>query len=154
MKRLLFTLAFGSLLTGCGDHHQTAQKIIDSPVIGTKEKMGENQPLALDYGQKWKIDQATQNNLVNLQNTVRAFDASEGKTIEDYQEVRLDLADGITKMVTECRMTGPAHEALHHWLKTFMNDVAALKQAKTLTEASDRYKTAKDQLALHTSYFE
>lgn len=116
--------------------------------------MSEDQQLALNNGQKWKVDQATQNNLINLQNTVRAFDGSAGKTIEDYQEVRLDLADGITKMVTECHMSGPDHEALHQWLKPLINDVAALKNAKTLTEAADLYKTATDQLALHAEYFE
>lgn len=124
MKRLFIALALVGLLTACENHQKTAQKIIDSPGTESEEKMGKSQPLTLNNGQKWKVYQATQNNLVNLQNTVKAFDASESKTIEDYQEVRLDLADGITKMVTECRMSGPAHEALHYWLKPFMNEIA------------------------------
>ncbi|NHA02592.1 hypothetical protein G7092_02225 [Mucilaginibacter sp. HC2] len=154
MKRLFIALVLSSLLMGCEGHRNTEKNIIDSPVSDIEEKKEESVPLVLNSGQKWKVDQATQNNLINLRNTVRAFDTSEAKTIEDYQEVRLDLADGITKMVTECHMSGPAHEALHHWLKPLINDVAALKNAKTITEAADRYRIVKDQLILNSTYFE
>lgn len=82
--------------------------------------------LSLRNGAKWKADAKTLAN-ISLLKTVVA-DALK-QTPVNYERAAAGLQKGLDKMVAECSMKGPDHEALHQWLLPLVKKVNALKKA-------------------------
>ena len=77
--------------------------------------------LQLNNGEKWKLDEATRQNMKEIK--VYISQASHTKGVLTGEQLQ-KYAD---KLIKECRMSGPDHDALHVWLGTFLQHVQALK---------------------------
>jgi hypothetical protein len=51
-------------------------------------------------------------------------------------------------------MSGPDHEALHHWLKPLIHQVADLKKTTTVADAARSLNDIRAQVKLNAKYFE
>ncbi|MGZ3846546.1 MAG: hypothetical protein ACXVBH_10855 [Flavisolibacter sp.] len=83
--------------------------------------------LQLNNGIKWKADSTTHENVAALTQLVNDSSYRDSKNVASLSsrlQTRLDT------LVQQCKMTGPAHEALHSWLKPVLHDTKELKEGK------------------------
>ena len=82
------------------------------------------------------------------------FTAGTDKSLPAYGITAAELQGGLDKMISECRMKGPDHDALHKWLEPLMDAVATLKQSATESDASIQLKKIDTQVRRYAQYFE
>jgi len=110
-----------------------------------------SEKLVLNNGAKWKVDKITNNNVSDLQQMAKPVS---GKSLKEYHMAGVALQNGITKMIRECRMKGPDHQALHKWLEPLMELVSKLRRATDAITAARLYKETTAQLDLFNRYFQ
>lgn len=155
MKRSLFAILVLFVLAGCKENAEKdknpAAEVHATDEHGTEDK---TETIALNNGSKWKADSSTNANVRNLQLVVDKFDASAGKSLADFTVTAADLQSGLDKLVGECRMKGPDHDALHKWLEPLIGQVKKLKETGNEQEAAQQVKAIHEQLKLYPQYFE
>jgi len=122
------------------DEHQTEQVI-------------SSEALVLNNGVKWNVDSITNSNIKILLSITEAFYSSPDKSLTSYKNVADDLQKGLDKMISECKMQGPDHEALHKWLRPLIGQVAEFKKASTEDDAAKSMTTIIAQINLYDQYF-
>jgi len=86
--------------------------------------------LELNNGEKWKLDEPTRENMKKIKAYISQTSHANGVlTAEELQKYT-------DKLIKECRMSGPDHDALHVWLGTFLQHVQALKNNRDAETAS------------------
>ena len=86
--------------------------------------------LQLNNGQKWKLDEATRQNMKEMKGYISQASHSSGVLSGDELQKHAD------KLIKECRMSGPDHDALHAWLVPFLQHVQALKSNRDAESAT------------------
>lgn len=105
----------GACTAGTADHgHEHAE------VTKTETKKAEE--LQLNNGAKWKLDAPTRQNIAEIRPLLAG--GAEGK---DLQQAGTALQEKTDQLISECRMAGPDHDALHLWLKDYLADLKVLK---------------------------
>lgn len=132
MKKLLAIL-FLSMLFSC---NETGNKNVENTVEETHQPHEADKALQLNNGKKWQADSSTNNNVSNLQSVIQEFYDNNNLTIPAYKLAAGELQTGLDKMVRECKMKGPDHDALHLWLVPLMQQVKELNKAVTTDDAS------------------
>jgi len=107
--------------------------------------------LSLNNGAKWKADSSTNKNVLALRSV---SEAAKPVTVEDYRKTGEDLEQGIKKMISECRMQGPDHDALHHWLEPLMEESKKLLEVTTAEKGKDMLGMIRKQIENYSAYFE
>lgn len=155
MKKF-FALAFISLmLLSCNEQNQNHKH--DKAEATTVEKQHQEtsqESLELNNGQKWKADSSTNKNVMILLTVIDKFTSGADKSLPAYGIVAAELQGGLDRMISECRMKGPDHDALHKWLEPLMGEVATLKQSATESDAAVQLKRIDTQVRLYAQYFE
>ena len=155
MKKILPQLFLIVALCACNNHKPAENKNYNNPVEADEHHSGTtNEKLELNNGAKWKADSTTNNNVKNLKLILAKFDSGSDKSLSAYKKAQSDLQKGIDKMITECKMEGPNHLALHKWLEPLIVRVTSFKQAPTEPDAAEALKTVEAQLNLYDQYFE
>ena len=72
----------------------------------------------------------------------------------DYKTLSIDLNNGLNKMIQQCKMTGPDHEALHHWLEPILKETNDLKNITDTTISASTFKFIDTRLDIYNNYFE
>ena len=147
---LIFLIATGSLFA-CNSRSSKNKTTNDSATPNNKEHPEQMTGVLLNNGAKWKADSTTLLNVASLQNIVSM---AKKETLEDYHQTATRLQDGLNKMVAECKMKGPEHEALHHWLEPLMEKTKGLKNAGSIEDAGIILDEIKNQMNLFSKYFE
>jgi len=104
----------------------------------------------LNNGAKWKADSITVLNVSLMQSTISS---AQKESPLDIRKTAALLQDGLNKMVTECKMKGPDHDALHHWLEPLLEKTKALKKATSIEQASVILSELEKQMNLFAQYF-
>ncbi|MEO6819489.1 MAG: hypothetical protein ABI266_00420 [Ginsengibacter sp.] len=155
MKNFLFIL-FAAVLFSCNQEvkppafdahagHDHADELAQST---------QGEKLMLNNGQKWKADDATNANVAELKTIANDFKKNPNPSTEDYQALNGNLGRGLNKMIQECKMEGPDHDALHLWLEPVLIQNAQLKEL-TSAEASIRIFDSLDaRLNIYNTYFQ
>jgi hypothetical protein len=123
-KRLFFILLLAAGLVACNEHKQEAaghDHSRDSVMHSHSESQNQ---LALNNGKKWKLDEATRNNVDTIRKTVQTVSMSEKK---DYAKAAADLENDANRLVNQCKMSGKDHDMLHLWLESFLSELKQLK---------------------------
>ncbi len=157
MSKLATLLMMSAFLLACNsqqqESHEDHQKVQDSvpAAAQAQEPASDNTGLVLNNGAKWKADAATSKNVALLKGAIS------GATPQDqtgYLQAAEKLQEGLNKMVKECAMKGPDHEALHQWLVPLMGQVKALKNAATVEQSAKIFQEISQQISLYSTYFE
>ena len=133
------------------ENKQTTPQTEQETKIDTAEKNEATVALSLNKGAKWKADSSTNSNVSGLRNII---ENAKPVNLEGYHNTGKDLQEGINKMVSECRMKGPEHESLHHWLQPLMEENKKLTSAGSITVAAETVEKIKKQLSLYPHFFE
>lgn len=151
MKRTAMILMFTGLLWACNSNSSPDSKTHEQP---NDNAHAHETMLTLNNGQKWKADAPTNENVVNMRTIVQNFSVEPHTDLSDYQILNGDLQKGVDKMIQECKMQGPDHDALHLWLEPLMKDVSELKKAGDIASAEKIFHSINERLGLYTQYFE
>lgn len=145
-----FLLACNSQQQEGHEGHQKAQDSVPA-AAQVQEPASGNTGLVLNNGAKWKADAATNENVALLLQTISGVAPQDQA---GYQQTAEKLQEGLNKMVKECAMKGPDHEALHQWLVPLMGQVKALKNAATVEQSAKIFREINQQINLYSTYFE
>ena len=152
MKKSITLQLLTSILFACNNPQHTENKKVAQPAAAQHEAGPEE--LVLNRGAKWKVDHITGENVKNLQAIIAGFVSGNDKSLPAYKKVYDDLQNGLEKMIRECKMHGPNHEALHKWLEPLMGQVSDLKQASTAKGAAQAFNAIESQVKRFDQCFE
>lgn len=154
MKNIFIASLLGLLFIACKTK-QIAEPSPEQPAMENQQAHEHPEHnLSLNQGAKWKSDLATLENVKNLQSIVEQAVKTPGPTLETYQKAADGLQAGLDKMIRECRMKGPDHDALHLWLEPLVQQVSSFKENKSTEEASANLELIQKQILLFSDYFE
>ena len=155
MKKLFALPVIGLMLLSCNEQNQNHNhKEADATAVEKQEQESGKEGLVLNNGQKWKADSNTNKNVKVLLAVLEKFTAGTDKTLKAYGNTAAALQDGLDKMISECRMKGPDHDALHQWLEPLIGEVAKLKQSATDAGAAGQMEKIDAQVKRYAQYFE
>lgn len=149
MKKILFIFAATLFLVACNsqsDKNETRETVVHEHHDSTA--------LTLNNGAKWKADSITNHNVVNLKTIADNFRIKPFPTVNEYHLLSTDLSNSLNNMIQECKMTGPDHEALHHWLEPVLNDVKELKNVSDTAAGRSIFKSLDGKIDSYHTYFE
>jgi len=138
-----------TLLYACNQSSNKAE-----PGEHVSQVQDETTALSLNNGTKWKADSITNNNVSDLRGIVDNFRKKPSHSANDYQTLSTDLNNALNKMIQQCKMTGPDHEALHHWLGPILKGTNELKNITDTTIAASTFKSIDTRLDVYNNYFE
>ena len=128
MRPYLFLTALVLFLAYCTGESHKAEQAHKHPASTTTSGptnaayVAKESKLTLNNGQKWKLDEPTRKNMGEIKGIV---DKAVAQQAPDYSQVATDLQASTDKLIGECRMSGPDHDALHVWLEDY---IPALKE--------------------------
>ena len=154
MKRILLLAATGTaLLIACNqkdtktsgeashEHHSSHQ---------TSQDAGHQVPGA----QRWKTDESTRKHVAELHSKLKAFRLKKDADLASYHILGADLSGELNKLVSDCKMSGPEHEALHGWLAPLLDKVSKLAKARTPGQGQLSVDRIEDSLFQFNQQFE
>lgn len=116
MNKLLFLFVL-FLFGSCKDMNK---KSADMEQYEHRQNL--RKPMVLNNGAKWMTDDTTRINITEMKSILNAPSAK-----QDPVKLQEALQAKTDELIKECRMTGPAHEALHTWLENYIEDLKLLK---------------------------
>ncbi|MFA5620796.1 MAG: hypothetical protein WDA08_10875 [Weeksellaceae bacterium] len=120
------------------------------------EHTTENQELVLTLndGQKWKADESTNFHTANLMKLSADFKAENQNSPEAAHAFADKIQDELNLLIKGCKMQGPAHDALHIWLKDVLDDVKQLKTVETEEDAGSAADKLMTDIGKYNDFFE
>jgi hypothetical protein len=155
MKKLLTIFLLINLFWACNNNrHSENKEAIDSMGSDHHSSELEEEKLSLNNGNKWKVDSNTNSNARNLLFIIEKFNPGPEKSMTEYNQVATDLQFGLNKMISECKMKGEDHHALHKWLEPLIQQLTLFKHAVTKEDAIRSLEAIHTQLNLFAQFFE
>ena len=148
MKYFLVLLSALVLLWACNDEIAG----LDTKTDLQKDHL--QNELQLNEGKKWTADESTKNNVHLLEQVIKNNQPGSDTTLGPYKIVAEELQAGLDKLVSECRMKGADHDALHVWLEPLMAKVKNLKQTENKKEAVSIYTDVAGEIQIFNQIFE
>lgn len=124
--RLVFVSLVAASLFACNDTKKEAAGHVhsqDSVMHSNSEKPGQ---LVLNGGKKWKLDEATRNNIDSIKKTIQTAATNKER---NFAKAASDLEKDANRLVSQCHMSGKDHDMLHTWLENFLSDLKQLKSS-------------------------
>ena len=113
------------------------------PINSTKD-------LQVNSGGKHRADEATRRNVAAM---VQIVNDSNNPGKENRAKLTNQLQTRIDTLVQQCKMSGPAHDALHTWLEKVLEDLKEIKE-KEGDEYQKSYSTLKKDVESFYTFFE
>lgn len=151
MKQILTILLATSLLLSCNSQNDKVNTGLHPSAENHKEHENKSEGLTLKNGAKWKVDSTTLLNVASLQNIVLV---AKKESLENYIQTAMQLQNGLSKMINECKMKGASHDALHHWIEPLMEKTKELKNATSTKNAALLFNEIEKQMNMFAQYFE
>lgn len=149
VKRIiLVALVFG--LWSCSTHEE---KVADGAHAEHQHEAAAATELTLNNGEKWKADAVTKANVDSLLAVLDSFKATTASSLEQYHAVAAELQQVLDKLISDCTMEGPDHDALHLWLHPLLERVDLLKSTKSVEDARHAFHNIDAQVRLFTTHF-
>lgn len=155
MKKLLTVVLLAGFLLACNNDNTPAKEATaGSPETNHHEHSATGDGLILNNGAKWKADSSTNINGKSILDSIEKFNPGVDKSLAVYTALSGDLQQGLNKMISDCKMQGADHEALHKWLEPLPGQVSELKEASTVVDAQTILEAIHSQVKLYPQYFE
>lgn len=152
------TILFTLLLFGCNNSNKNSDKTGDTVIKDSHEQVSDHHEepadaLALNNGAKWQTDESTRTHTANLNADIDAFNAKENTDISTYHVFAGDLQKELNSLISDCKMQGPNHEALHLWLEPVLKDVSDLKKINVTEEGKHATEKLTADIKKFNQYF-
>ena len=149
MKKFIIIFIGMAFLYAC---NQTSNKVEANEQHSHDQ--AETTEISLNNGAKWKADSITNLNVFNLRNIADNFSMNPSPSTGDYQTLSSELNNALNKMIQQCKMSGPDHEALHHWLEPVLQETNELKSITDTVSARTTFNSIDKRLDDYDNYFE
>lgn len=151
MKKVLsFAIVATTLLTySCGSNTQTSAAD-DAATTTEHEHEHASEGLQLNDGAKWEIAEGMQPPLKAMSAALKNYT---GTTLEDGHALATSLGEHLNTLVSNCTMSGAAHDELHKWLVPFMEANDGLAAATTAEEANEAVLVLKTAIEEFENFF-
>ena len=149
LKKSIVVILCLALLSAC---KQTSKPAPAEESAGVKEQT--ETELTLNNGAKWTADSSTTHHVADLRTIANMFKVQPNPSLKEYHILGDDVGNSVNKMIQDCKMTGPAHEALHKWLHPILNETNQLKNATDTSEARTTFNSIDKQLNDYPTYFQ
>lgn len=149
MKKILFAWVVMFFIFAC---NQNASKTEEHE--HTENVAASDSSLRLNNGAKWKSDSTTEQNVANLKSITDNFKLKSSPSVNDYHSLSNDIGNGFNQLVQQCKMTGPDHEQLHHWLEPLLEKNKELKSVSDDATAKKIFDSIDNRIAQYRNYFE
>ena len=143
MKSVLILAFMG--LAAC--HHNSSKETLHQPSEMVNEQEPSTVEVPFNQGKKWRADSATRSNVAAM---LQVLSDSSGAYGQDSKALYAALRRQIDKLVQQCTMQGPAHDALHVWLEKVLKDMKEWKEAGD----GDTFAILKKDVADFDRFFE
>ena len=150
MKKIIFLLLGSFVLFAC---NQSANKTESDDHASHEHAVADTQ-LTLNNGAKWNADSITSHNVVNLKTIADNFRIKPFPSATEYQLLSNDLNSGVNKLIQDCKMSGPDHDALHKWLEPVLKESNQLKTITDTDAARTTFKSLDERIDAYPNYFE
>jgi hypothetical protein len=154
----IITLSVSFLfITSCGQNspdQSTTQPTDSIPTIEAEEHEPA-EPIELDNGKKWKVDDHMLAWIRQIETDVYDFTAdTQTQTLKMYHELASNISTNLDSLTSNCTMTGKAHDELHKWLLPFLDLSDHFSASETLKEADSIYHSISASFMEFNIYFE
>lgn len=151
MKKVFAVALLFGILQACNNGDQTENKKTDTAGETSHQHQTKTENLELNNGVKWKSDSIT---IFNVAAVKVIVSGTKNESLENYIQTAEQLQDGLNKMINECKMKGPDHDALHKWLEPLLEETKELKKATEVKNAQEKLKEIEERINLFEQYFE
>ncbi len=116
-----------------------------------KDHDHESEAIALNNGEKWKVDDNMMLHIKNMEKDVNEFSS---QNENDYASLAKKIAANIELLTSNCTMKGQAHDELHKWLLPFIDLSDEFAASKTEEEAAANFQKIKTSFITFNTYFQ
>lgn len=146
-KKLIIVVISVALWSACNQRSDKSGLKDNTNIQETKTA------LTLNSKVKWQADSGTNHHVADLQTIASRFKIQPTPSVEEYHILGNDLGNSLNKMIRDCKMTGPDHEALHKWIGPLFNEISQLKNITDTTAARKTFNLIDRQLGDYHNYF-
>lgn len=151
---LIFTVVF----FGCNNTNNRTVKVKDNVEQESHQHEDDNHKehgggLALNNGIKWESDESTSKHAAKLIDETNAFNAKPHANVNAYHAFAGDLQNELNSLISDCKIKGPDHDALHLWLEPVLKDVDDLKKTQAASDAKELTEKLTEKIQMFDKYF-
>ena len=152
IKQVAVYVLVTGLLVACNtnENKKSDLKILSTVETEAQKSTESATELTLNSGEKWNADASTNLNVTALSKIIQSVHPT---NLEAYHAAGKTLQEGIDKMIKECKMKGPDHDALHHWLEPLIEKNKILQTAESANEATEAFDFIKNQVNQYEYFF-
>ncbi len=107
--------------------------------------------LDLNAGERWKVEPKMMVYLRAMEKDLREYPSASNS---QKQLLHRELQSNLQKLVSNCTMTGPAHDQLHNWLVPYMEMVNTMASEKDATRRNAMAEKLLKSYTVFNTYFE
>ena len=157
--RSLIMLFLVTVFFACNNAPEKTEKV---PGTNATEKPEEHaneghdehtSPLALNNNAKWQTDESTRTHALKLNADADAFTTKANADVAAYHAFAGEMQKELEALISDCKMQGPTHEALHLWLEPVLKDVNGLKKTTTIEDGKHAVEKFTDDVKKFNQYF-
>ncbi|MEJ7626907.1 MAG: hypothetical protein WKF35_08590 [Ferruginibacter sp.] len=151
-------LLFALLSFGCNNANNETNKTEDTVIKEIHEQASHHDEehadaLALNKGAKWQTDESTREHAAKLIAETNAFNTKGNAEVSGYHAFASDMQKGLNSLISDCKMKGKNHEALHLWLEPVLKDVSDLKKINVADEGKHATEKLTNDINKFNQYF-
>lgn len=128
-------------------NNKTEQEVKEEvPTVATElHEHVTDEPLQLNDGQKWKVDDNMMAHITAMEKDIASLDKP-----EDFDKLSENLNKNLGLLTSNCTMKGQAHDELHKWLLPYIDLVEAFSTDKS----ADNFSAIKNSFSTFNTYFQ
>ena len=128
-------------------NNKTEQEVKEEvPTVATElHEHVTDEPLQLNDGQKWKVDDNMMAHIIAMEKDIASLDKP-----EDFDKLSENLNKNLGLLTSNCTMKGQAHDELHKWLLPYIDLVEAFSTDKS----ADNFTAIQNSFSTFNTYFQ
>lgn len=146
MKYAIILIGVIGILVSACDHTRSTSE------HASHQAVAENLSIALDNGEKWKVNEEMIPHIKDQVNSLNAYLDSDGQNV--YRDLAGELEAHNAKLISSCTMDGKSHEELHKWLHPHIELIGALKTTKNEEDAQVIISKLEKSFETYNTYFQ
>ncbi len=132
-------------------NNQTEKKEVKEAPIAAIIKHIDSNAIALNNGEKWKLDDKMLVHIRNMENDINSF---KNTSNSDYKELAKKLQSNLDLLTSNCTMKGQAHDELHKWLLPYIDLVNVFSKTTNKQELVVQFKKIQSSFLTFNQYFQ
>lgn len=132
-------------------NNQTEKKEVKELSKTVLHEHNDSNVIALNNGEKWKLDDKMLVHIRNMENDINAF---ENTSNSDYKELAKKLQSNLDLLTSNCTMKGQAHDELHKWLLPYIDLVNVFSKTTNKQELVVQFKKIQSSFLTFNQYFQ